>query len=68
MRGLTGPPDYRHRRWSGLDMDTLSLRGYRRGKEGIGASPTNALLALRCTIKSGRDESLWERNARQWAA
>ena len=28
----------------------------------------NAILALRCTIKSGRYESFWERKASQWAA
>ena len=31
-------------------------------------SGANAILGLRCTIKSGRYESFWERKASQWAA
>ncbi len=53
-----------------VEAGCKSIVGGRLKKSGMhwSVSGANAILALRCTIKSGRYESFWERKASQWAA
>ena len=51
-----------------VEAGCKSIVGGRLKKSGMhSVSGANDILALRCTIKSGRYESFWERKASQWA-